>query len=151
MALLASLRSQLLITAISTRSPLNSRVPVKGLLRHSQIPIFFSPSRYRFNRTSCMVPSGSTDRKSTRLNSSHLVISYAVFCLKKKNTKPSEAEIVFLAGWLGHYVGDGSQPLHTSIQYNGWVGPNPHGYSFFFLMIRLPPRSTLFPNTTPFR
>src|SRR5256885_11278170 len=29
----------------------------------------------------------SPDRKSTRLNSSHLVISYAVFCLKKKNTK----------------------------------------------------------------
>src|SRR5256885_11010874 len=27
------------------------------------------------------------DRKSTRLNSSHLVISYAVFCLKKKNRK----------------------------------------------------------------
>src|SRR5256885_13256309 len=27
------------------------------------------------------------DRKSTRLNSSHLVISYAVFCLKKKNIK----------------------------------------------------------------
>src|SRR5256885_10911471 len=29
-------------------------------------------------------PLGSRDRKSTRLNSSHLVISYAVFCLKKK-------------------------------------------------------------------
>src|SRR5256885_6845239 len=28
----------------------------------------------------------SEDRKSTRLNSSHLVISYAVFCLKKKKT-----------------------------------------------------------------
>src|SRR5256885_6677239 len=28
---------------------------------------------------------GGQDRKSTRLNSSHLVISYAVFCLKKKN------------------------------------------------------------------
>src|SRR5256885_9672995 len=28
------------------------------------------------------------DRKSTRLNSSHLVISYAVFCLKKKKKKP---------------------------------------------------------------
>src|SRR5256885_7338466 len=28
------------------------------------------------------------DRKSTRLNSSHLVISYAVFCLKKKKAKP---------------------------------------------------------------
>src|SRR5205807_5698744 len=33
-------------------------------------------------------PSSSTqDRKSTRLNSSHLVISYAVFCLKKKHPK----------------------------------------------------------------
>src|SRR5688500_19148447 len=30
--------------------------------------------------------SSSADRKSTRLNSSHLVISYAVFCLKEKNT-----------------------------------------------------------------
>src|SRR5260221_10614730 len=30
-------------------------------------------------------PSGKLDRKSTRLNSSHTVISYAVFCLKKKN------------------------------------------------------------------
>src|SRR2546426_3797854 len=28
------------------------------------------------------------DRKSTRLNSSHLVISYAVFCLKKKKSRP---------------------------------------------------------------
>src|SRR5256885_5695897 len=31
------------------------------------------------------VASVARDRKSTRLNSSHLVISYAVFCLKKKN------------------------------------------------------------------
>src|SRR2546422_7129113 len=31
----------------------------------------------------------STDRKSTRLNSSHGYISYAVFCLKKKNIYPS--------------------------------------------------------------
>src|SRR2546426_6999457 len=30
-------------------------------------------------------PGVAEDRKSTRLNSSHLVISYAVFCLKKKN------------------------------------------------------------------
>src|SRR2546426_8475486 len=30
---------------------------------------------------------GAPDRKSTRLNSSHLVISYAVFCLKKKKTR----------------------------------------------------------------
>src|SRR5438034_2490362 len=31
--------------------------------------------------------SSYTDRKSTRLNSSHTVISYAVFCLKKKKTE----------------------------------------------------------------
>src|SRR5256885_12745034 len=31
------------------------------------------------------LPAAIRDRKSTRLNSSHLVISYAVFCLKKKN------------------------------------------------------------------
>src|SRR5256885_8083962 len=32
----------------------------------------------------CVSRGGALDRKSTRLNSSHLVISYAVFCLKKK-------------------------------------------------------------------
>src|SRR5688500_7771827 len=32
-------------------------------------------------------PAQAKDRKSTRLNSSHLVISYAVFCLKKKTNK----------------------------------------------------------------
>src|SRR5256885_11867396 len=32
-------------------------------------------------------PRSGQDRKSTRLNSSHLVISYAVFCLKKKTQK----------------------------------------------------------------
>src|SRR5690625_6337789 len=37
-------------------------------------------------RTSKLVIPSFTDRKSTRLNSSHVAISYAVFCLKKKNT-----------------------------------------------------------------
>jgi len=44
-------------------------------------------------------------------------------------TAPTEHAIVFYAGWLGHYVADGSQPLHTTIHYNGWVGPNPKGYT----------------------
>src|SRR5256885_13064574 len=41
-----------------------------------------------FDDTIVLGRSGTTkkDRKSTRLNSSHLVISYAVFCLKKKKT-----------------------------------------------------------------
>src|SRR5438045_4803896 len=36
-------------------------------------------------RTGAGAPAPVRDRKSTRLNSSHLGISYAVFCLKKKN------------------------------------------------------------------
>src|SRR5207249_6170068 len=35
-------------------------------------------------------PGLGTDRKSTRLNSSHVSISYAVFCLKKKKNKTDE-------------------------------------------------------------
>src|SRR3712207_7908430 len=38
------------------------------------------------NRTGGATSGVSPDRKSTRLNSSHANISYAVFCLKKKNT-----------------------------------------------------------------
>src|SRR2546429_3620468 len=45
---------------------------------------------------------GAGDRKSTRLNSSHGYISYAVFCLKKKNryglTKPGETELCQACG-----------------------------------------------------
>ncbi len=46
-----------------------------------------------------------------------------------EDTKPAETAILFYAGWLGHYVADGSQPLHVTIQYNGWTGPNPNGYT----------------------
>jgi len=45
------------------------------------------------------------------------------------DTRPVEMAILFYAGWLGHYVADGSQPLHVSIQYNGWTGANPRGYT----------------------
>src|SRR2546430_8806840 len=38
-----------------------------------------------------MAAAASTDRKSTRLNSSHSQISYAVFCLKKKKKKQDNA------------------------------------------------------------
>lgn len=30
---------------------------------------------------------------------------------------------------LGHYIGDGSQPLHDSVNSDGWRGPNPNGYT----------------------
>jgi len=40
-----------------------------------------------------------------------------------------EQEIVDTAGMLGHFVGDSAQPLHNTMNYNGWVSPNPNGYS----------------------
>jgi hypothetical protein len=40
-----------------------------------------------------------------------------------------EARIIDDAGILGHYVADGSNPAHTSVQFNGWTGPNPNGYA----------------------
>src|SRR3989454_4496813 len=58
-----------------------------------------------------------SDRKSTRLNSSHLVISYAVFCLKKKKNKSehhSTANILcsLMIGKPHHWS---TNPPHTTI------------------------------------
>src|SRR5256885_413552 len=58
-------------------------------LHHQPAPLHCAPDG-RAVRPRAHVPCsphGSQDRKSTRLNSSHLVISYAVFCLKKKKTR----------------------------------------------------------------
>src|SRR5580658_2802649 len=93
----------------------------------------------------------TSDRKSTRLNSSHLVISYAVFCLKKKSNagyerggQCSRRKLLFLLSptlmCLVFVVGSISFPRQP------YTSP-----FFFFLMIRRPPRSTLFPYTTLFR
>src|SRR5207253_11378524 len=49
------------------------------------------------NRGYGIEPAGqrNPDRKSTRLNSSHVAISYAVFCLKKKKTKNKKTTITY--------------------------------------------------------
>jgi hypothetical protein len=41
-----------------------------------------------------------------------------------EDTYGAEQAILYDAGCLGHFVGDGSQPLHTTINYNGWVESN---------------------------
>src|SRR6202046_2107077 len=48
-------------------------------------------------------PRRGRDRKSTRLNSSHVSISYAVFCLKKKNLFSSECDTKSTHGFSGCY------------------------------------------------
>src|SRR5690349_18218986 len=56
------------------------------LTLHDALPIYSSPGCLRWRQTtaSCGNRSTRADRKSTRLNSSHVENSYAVFCLKKK-------------------------------------------------------------------
>src|SRR5260221_5177147 len=67
-------------------------IAVAGLISYLMKKTFTEPRPYEVDTRIVQLsvgggyslPSGHTDRKSTRLNSSHTVISYAVFCLKKK-------------------------------------------------------------------
>ena len=54
---------------------------------------------------------------------------YRQLVAANQDLAPVETAILYDVGWLGHFAGDGSQPLHTTIQYNGWTGPNPNGYT----------------------
>src|SRR5256885_6259494 len=56
-----------------------------GVLRSGKFDVIFLDDQMLFPDGPELVRQ-IRDRKSTRLNSSHLVISYAVFCLKKKNS-----------------------------------------------------------------
>src|SRR5256885_9201955 len=75
------------------RPPRSTLFPYTTLFRSPLPPALAGSRRER----GCLSPSPRSrphsgrggDRKSTRLNSSHLVISYAVFCLKKKKIKPA--------------------------------------------------------------
>ena len=40
-----------------------------------------------------------------------------------------ERDLIRDSGILGHFVADASQPLHTTVSYNGWLFPNPNGYA----------------------
>src|ERR1039458_125590 len=85
------------------------------------------------------------DRKSTRLNSSHLGISYAVFCFKRDRQLRLHSNVgVDVIAPLAHIFHQPRAPPLGRLAHD--AGP-----CLFFLMIRRPPRSTLFPYTTLFR
>ncbi|MEQ1731037.1 MAG: nuclease [Vicinamibacterales bacterium] len=48
---------------------------------------------------------------------------------QKQDTNFIEQDAAFYLGWMSHYVADGAQPLHSTIQHDGWVGDNPKGYT----------------------
>ena len=41
----------------------------------------------------------------------------------------AQANIIYIMGVMGHFVGDCAQPLHATKHHHGWVGANPNGYS----------------------
>src|SRR5690242_21213484 len=61
----------------------------------NNLPLDLSPSNLRMDDRGIVTLTDFTeqDRKSTRLNSSHMSISYAVFCLKKKKKKTTKTNI----------------------------------------------------------
>src|SRR2546427_3720842 len=77
------------------RPPRSTLFPYTTLFR-SNAYTFFSPPEAEFVEAAVarLIPKDElgpgADRKSTRLNSSHSQISYAVFCLKKKKKKPTK-------------------------------------------------------------
>src|ERR1017187_9283435 len=96
---------------------------------------------------------GSTDRKSTRLNSSHRCISYAGFCLKKHWTLRASTLSKCRRLVRRRFMKQHFYPQQAFADDDGairQVEDRPL-ILFFFLMIRRPPRSTLFPYTTLFR
>src|SRR5437667_3753547 len=73
-----------------------------------------------------------SDRKSTRLNSSHITISYAVFCLKKKKQSFSAAGLMSLRRWPkrlygGRVVRPRSLPLSPTDAHRQSGGPDGAG------------------------
>src|SRR5438034_6528457 len=66
------------------RPPRSTLFPYTTLFRSSTGPSKSSRPPSKFSVSADWPSPDSRDRKSTRLNSSHTVISYAVFCLKKK-------------------------------------------------------------------
>ncbi len=48
---------------------------------------------------------------------------------QKQDTRFVEQEAATYIGLLGHYIADGSQPLHITIHHDGWLGSNPKNYT----------------------
>src|SRR2546426_8523844 len=73
--------------ARSLRWKLNSTASARGNTHLYATPAPSRNSTTPTDRAGTIRRRSTIDRKSTRLNSSHLVISYAVFCLKKKKVR----------------------------------------------------------------
>src|SRR3712207_8527990 len=85
----------------------------RGLDRHAGHHAYHHPERQRKRR--------DEDRKSTRLNSSHANISYAVFCLKKKNHN----HILVVFTYDGYNFSEDESHLTTNLYDHASINPLP--------------------------
>src|SRR6266508_1840522 len=94
-----------------------------------------------------------SDRKSTRLNSSHVAISYAVFCLKKKNPDRAVRRLLNIERHYGadHAEADPEVTMMVADAAKAALLLFFVVVVLFLLITRVPPSSTLFPYTTLFR
>jgi hypothetical protein len=133
------------------------RSPTEFALKNAQEPDHFidlervawldplPPGRYEFYRKLYEKRAATTDHPDDYLPEhvglqpyitmevyGRLKVGFREYRKLKADHQPTAAvedAIIFYAAWLGHYVADGAQPLHTTIQYNGWTGSNPNGYT----------------------
>src|SRR5574340_1270609 len=82
------------------RPPRSTLFPYTTLFRSAVVPAPAAPGLPELPRRG---DHDDADRKSTRLNSSHQKISYAVFCLKKKSTNETQNWVRILLFCMAHF------------------------------------------------
>src|SRR2546430_7017780 len=96
----------------NTTQTANSGAPIAAATRNGVTPLHNVTSGRRYSTSSvskppieaCLLAALPADRKSTRLNSSHSQISYAVFCLKKKKHPKRPHTLDYLRTVFTHFV-----------------------------------------------
>src|SRR3954466_9819508 len=118
------------------RPPRSTLFPYTTLFRSGELAL---PQVQEFAQTQGLAEVGKTlDRKSTRLNSSHTIISYAVFCLKKNHPSAAAARHEGPGRRRHTQPGRGGEAAHQAGAGGraAWAGPaarRPPAAPFFFL------------------
>src|ERR1035441_9625298 len=133
-----------------TGSPAARLHKQKRVGRRATGPVFRASWPQKISFLNNVAPPWTTDRKSTRLNSSHLGISYAVFCLKKNERltasrhaggrKPAYTRKRFVRVPCGGCRGRPKVPLHAG------ACSRTKRAGVFFLNGGPPPQTSLFPH-----
>ncbi len=76
-----------------------------------------------------LLPWGATELYGKVKSGFSYLTAYEKYGGTKEEMENARANVVYVMGVLGHLIGDGGQPLHTTVHHHGWTGPNPQGYT----------------------